>query len=197
LDWATVRGLRTGDNPARWRGHLEEALPAKTQVTKHHTALPYPDVPAFVTELSKKRGVPPQALQFLLLTAARSGEVMGARWDEIDLDKKLWVIPAQRMKEKREHRVPLVDRALAILKELPREKSDFVFIGSRKNMPLGKNSFLKLIWAMGHDDITVHGFRSSFRDWAGETTSFPADICEVAQSHAVGDLPLQSSSTRS
>ena len=185
LDWATVRGLRTGDNPARWSGHLEEALPAKTRVTKHYTALPYADMPTFVAELTKQRGVSPKALGFLILTAARSGEVIGARWDEIDLDKKLWVIPAERMKEKKEHRVPLVERALAILKELPHE-GDFVFIGARRNMPLGKNSFLKLIWAMTRDDITVHGFRSSFRDWAGETTAFPADICEVALSHAVG-----------
>jgi integrase len=185
LDWATVRGFRAGDNPARWSGHLSEALPAKTAVTKHHTALPYTEVPAFVAQLAQQSGVPPQALEFLILTAARSGEIIGARWNEIDLDKQLWVIPKERMKEKREHRVPLVDRAIAILKELPRE-GDFVFIGARKGQPLGKNSFLKLIWTMGRNDITIHGFRSSFRDWAGETTAFPADLCEVALSHVVG-----------
>jgi integrase len=184
LDWATVRSLRTGDNPARWAGHLEEALPAKTRVTEHHTALPYADVPAFVAQLGQKIGVSPKALEFLILTAARSGEVIGARWPEIDVDKKLWVIPGPRMKEKKEHRVPLTDRAIEILNGLPRE-GDFVFIGSRKNAPLGKNSFWKLIEAMGHD-VTTHGFRSSFRDWAGETTAFPADICEVALAHAVG-----------
>ncbi len=180
-----MRGLRTGDNPARWAGHLEEALPAKTQVTKHHTALPYAEVPAFVAQLADQTGVNSKALEFLILTAARSGEVLGARWSEIDLDKKLWTIPAARMKEKKEHRVPLVDRAIAILKGLPRE-GDFVFIGARKNMPLGKNAFLKLIWTMGRDDITIHGFRSSFRDWAGETTGFPAEVCEAALSHAIG-----------
>lgn len=185
LDWATVRGFRSADNPARWSGHLEEALPPKTAVTKHHSALPYSEVPAFVAELTKQIGVPPLALEFLILTAARSGEVRGATWSEIDLDRKLWVIPKERMKEKREHRVPLTDRALAILKALPRE-GDFVFIGSRKNAPLGKNAFLKLIWGMKRDDITIHGFRSSFRDWAGETTSFPADVCEAALSHAIG-----------
>jgi integrase len=185
LEWAKVRGLRVGDNPAKWAGHLEEALPAKTRVTEHHRALPYADVPAFVAKLANQRGVAPKAMEFLILTAARSGEAIGARWDEIDFDKKLWTIPAERMKEKKEHRVPLTDRALAILKELPRE-GDFAFIGSRKNMPLGKNSFLKLIWAMNREDITVHGFRSSFRDWAGEMTAFPADICEVALAHAVG-----------
>jgi integrase len=186
LGWATVRGFRSGDNPARWAGHLKEALPAKTRVTKHQPALPYAEVPAFVAALADQRGdVNSKALEFLILTAARSGEVIGARWSEIDFDNKLWVIPPERMKEKKPHRVPLVDRAIQILKELPRE-GDFVFIGSRKNMPLGKNSFLKLIWAIGRDDITVHGFRSSFRDWAGETTAFPADICEAALSHAVG-----------
>jgi integrase len=185
LDWATVRGFRSGDNPARWAGHLEEALPAKSHETKHHPRLHYDKVPAFVAKLAEQEGVPPRALEFLILTAARSGEVIGARWDEIDLDNKLWVIPAPRMKEKREHRVPLTERACAILRDLPRE-GEFVFIGARKNKPLGKNIFLWLISEMGHEEITVHGFRSSFRDWAGETTAFPADICEVALSHKLG-----------
>ena len=185
LDWAAVRGYRTGDNPARWRGHLEEALPARTAVTQHHAALPYTEVPAFIAALAKQRGIAPKALEFLILTAARSGEVIGARWDEIDLERKLWGIPGARMKEKREHRVPLVPRAIAILQELPRE-GEFVFIGAKPHHPIGKNSFLKLLKVMGRQDITTHGFRSSFRDWAGETTNFSPDLCEVALSHLVG-----------
>jgi integrase len=184
LDWATVRGLRAGDNPARWAGHLEEALPARTQATKHHVALPYGEVPGFVAKLTEQVGVPPKALEFLILTAARSSEVIGALWSEIDLDKRLWIIPAERMKERREHRVPLTDRAIQILNGLPRE-AEFVFIGARKDKPLGKNAFLKLIWSMDLD-VTTHGFRSSFRDWAGETTAFPPDVCEAALAHVVG-----------
>jgi integrase len=185
LGWATVHGLRTGDNPARWKGHLSEALPAKTEDTQHFARLPYSEVPAFVASLADQRGIAPKALEFLILTAARSGEVIGARWDEIDFEEKRWVIPGPRMKQKNEHRVPLVARAIAILRELPRE-GEYVFIGAKAGHPLGKNAFLKLIWAMGRQDITIHGFRSSFRDWAGEDTAFPADVCEVALAHAVG-----------
>jgi len=191
LDWATVRGYRTGDNPARWSGHLEEALPAKTTVAKHHAAMPYVDVSDFVARLQQQIGIPPRALEFLILTAARTGEVTGALWSEIDLDNKIWVVPGPRMKEKREHRVPLTDRSIAILKELPRE-GNFVFIGARKGLPLGRNTFLNLLEAMGHDDVTTHGFRSSFRDWCGESTSFASDICEVALSHVVGGQVITS-----
>jgi integrase len=187
LGWATVHGLRTGDNPARWKGHLSQALPAKTQDTENFAALPYADVPGFVAALADQRGIAPKALEFLILTAARSGEVIGARWDEIDFEEKRWVIPGPRMKQKSEHRVPLTARAITILKELPRE-GDYVFIGAKAGHPLGKNAFLKLIWAMGRQDITVHGFRSSFRDWAGETTSFPPDLCEVALAHKFGGV---------
>jgi len=186
LDYATVRGLRAGDNPARWTGHLQHTLSEKPSQNNHFAAMSYKDVPDFVAKLREMEGVPPRALEFTILTASRSTEVMLARWDEIDLEKKLWTIPAPRMKEKREHRVPLTDRALKILKDLPREVSGFVFIGSRKNKPLGKNAFLKLLWSMKIDDYTVHGFRSSFRDWAGEETDLPADLAEVALSHVVG-----------
>jgi integrase len=183
LAWATVRGLRTGDNPARWTRHLEEALPNKTKA-KHHAALPYAEVPAFIPKLAEVRG---EALEFLLLTAARSGEVIGAPWSEIDLKAKLWTVPGPRMKEKKEHRVPLVDRAVEILNGLPREDGNpFVFIGARKGQPLGKNTFYKLLESMGHD-VTTHGFRSSFRTWAGDKTNFPADIAEAAISHASDD----------
>ena len=179
-------------------------LSAKTQHTQHHRALSYKELSAFVTKLAEQRG---EALEFLILTAARSGEVIGARWDEIELRAvpvkvraengdedtvmgPVWIIPKERMKEKKEHRVPLSDRVVEILKGLPREgdvrNSGFVFIGARKGQPLGKNTFFKLLDAMGHDDVTTHGFRSSFRTWAAQTTHFPPDICEVALSHAVG-----------
>jgi integrase len=185
-----VRGYRPkGDNPARWSGHIEEALPARTTLTRKYAALPYAEVPDFIAKLSLQRGVGPKAMEFMILTAGRSIEVKDARWSEIDLEKRLWIIPAPRMKEKREHRLPLPDRAIAILKELPRE-GEFVFIGGWKNHPIGKNTFLKLIRGLGHEHVTAHGFRSSFRDWAGETTSFPADVCEVALSHLVGGKVL-------
>jgi integrase len=208
LDWAAVRGFRSGDNPARWAGHLEEALPRIARQPKHHAALPFRVVPDFIAELNNLAGIAPRALEFLILCASRSGEVVGARWSEVTLDAvpvmtrdaegrettvtgPVWIIPASRMKEGVQHRVPLSDRAVAILKNIEREKgNDFVFIGSRKGKPLGNNELLKLIWAMGSKtpayDVTIHGFRSSFRDWAGEVTSYPADVCEVALAHKIG-----------
>jgi integrase len=199
LDWAKARGYRSGDNPAKWDQLKFAKLPAKPK-TNHHPALSYKDLPAFVAELAKVRG---EALEFLILTAARSIEVIGAKWAEIETRAvpvqttdddgmprtvmgPVWIIPAERMKEKKSHLVPLADRAVEILKGLPRDDDDgFVFIGRRKNAPLGKNSFYKLLIQMNRD-VTTHGFRSSFRDWAGEETSFPADLAEVALSHAVG-----------
>jgi integrase len=186
LEWAKVRGLRVGDNPAKWAGHLEEALPAKTRVTQHHAALPYAAVPAFVAKLANQSGVAPKAMEFLILTAARSGEAIGARWEEIDFAKKLWTVPAQRMKQRRPHRVPLTDRAIEILRMLPRE-GDYVFIGARTGQLLGKNSFFKLVESMGFDGVTTHGMRSSFRDFCAERTSFPREVIEAALAHAVGD----------
>jgi integrase len=201
LDWAIALGIRS-DNPARW-AILSKVLSAKTQDTQHHRALSYKELPAFVAKLAEVRG---EALEFLILTAARSGEVIGARWDEIELRAvpvtvraengdedtvmgPVWIIPKERMKEKKEHRVPLSDRAVEILKGLPREgdapNGGYIFIGARKGQPLGKNTFFKLLVAMGHD-VTTHGFRSGFRTWAAQTTNFPPDICEVALSHAVG-----------
>jgi integrase len=201
LDWAIALGIRS-DNPARW-AILSKVLSAKNQNTQHHRALSYKELPAFIAKLAEVRG---EALEFLILCASRSGEVIGARWSEFELRAvpvtvraengdedtvmgPVWIIPKERMKEKKEHRVPLSDRAVEILKGLPREgdaNNGFVFIGARKGQPLGKNVFFKLLAAMGHDDITTHGFRSSFRTWAAQTTSFPPDIAEVALSHAVG-----------
>ncbi len=189
LDWATVNGYRTGENPARWKGYLDKLLPSPQKVTKvkHHAALPYSDVAAFVSDLRGRDGVSARALEFAILTAVRSGEVIGAQWSEIDLANALWIIPAERTKADREHRVPLSDRAVEILQSLPREKgNDFVFIGPRKkglsNMALGMT-----LRRMNRADITVHGFRSTFRDWAAEQTSYANEVAEMALAHTVGD----------
>jgi integrase len=189
LDWATVRGFRTGGNPARWKGHLSEVLPAKGEFTKpkHHAALPYNDLPTFVARLSTQQGIPPRAMEFLILTAARTSEVLTARWSEFDLESRIWTIPPEKMKARKIHRVPLTDRMVEILKALPREggADGIVFIGSKANTPLAKNTLSKLISTMGAD-CTVHGFRSSFRTWAAESTSYPREIVEAALAHTTG-----------
>jgi integrase len=190
LDFATVRGLRTGDNPARWRGHLSEALPkrAKTKDARHHPALPYAEIPAFMAKLRERTGTAARALEFLILTCARTGEVTGARWQEIDLDKRIWTVPAGRIKAGREHRVPLSDRAIEILKLVPRERGDdHVFIGPTPGRGLSNMAMSALLDRMGAATVTVHGFRSSFRDWAAETTNHPREVCEMALAHVVGD----------
>lgn len=188
LDWATVRGYRTGDNPARWKGHLSEALPARGQIAKveHHSALPFDQVPAFMAALAEREGMAARALQFTILTAARTGEVIGARWNEIDLLERTWTVPASRMKANREHRVPLADAALALLRNLPRE-AEFVFPGGRKGVPISNMAMLTLLRRMGRRDITIHGFRSSFRDWAAERTAYPNHVVEMALAHVVGN----------
>ena len=187
LAWATVAGYRSGDNPARWTGHLKELLPSKTKVAavEHHSALPYRDLPAFMLKLRAKDGVSARALEFTILCAARTGEAIGAKWAEIDLHSKIWVIPSERMKAAREHRVPLPDRAIAILKALPRD-GEYVFLGARKDRPLSNMAMLELVRGM-RDGLTVHGFRSTFRDWAAEQTSYPHEMCEIALAHAVGN----------
>jgi integrase len=187
LAWATVAGYRSGDNPARWTGHLKELLPSRTKlaVVEHHSALPYRDIPPFMAELRAKHGTPARALEFCILTAARTGEVLGAKWAEIDLDVKVWIIPAERMKGGREHRVPLSDRALSVLEALPRE-SEFVFPGQRPDRPIIHTAMLELVHVMRGKDVTVHGFRSSFRDWTAEQTAYPGEMCEIALAHAVG-----------
>ena len=186
LDWATVRGYRTGDNPARWKGHLDKLLPARGKVrrVKHHAALPYPEVPAFVPLLREREGLSARALEFVILTAARTSEAIGARWSEIDLANKVWTIPRDRMKGGREHRVPLSDRAIEIIASLPRE-AEYVFPGARAGKPLSNMALLTTLRRMGRGDLTAHGFRSTFRDWAAETTGFPSDVVEMALAHAV------------
>jgi integrase len=188
LAWATVAGYRSGDNPARWTGHLKELLPSKTKVAAvvHHDAVPYRDLPAFMAALRAKHGTAARALEFTILSAARTGEAIGAKWAEIDLNSKLWTIPADRMKANREHRVPLTDRALAVLETLPRE-GEYVFSGARKDKPLSSPAMWEVVRRMRGKGATVHGFRSTFRDWAAEQTSYPHEVCEIALAHAVSD----------
>lgn len=182
LDWARVHGLRSGDNPARWRGHLDKLLPKPTKVTKprHHEAMPYAEVPAFMARLAERDGAARRALRFTILTAARTGEVTGADWAEFDMGDAVWTIPAERMKGGREHRVPLSTAALAILRPLPRDRPPFA---------LSENAMLYLVQReppKGYGlPFTVHGFRSSFRDWAAETTEFPNELVEMALAHAI------------
>ena len=190
LGWATVRGYRQGDNPARWRGHLSEALPARSANGKveHHAALPYAELPAFMADLRKREGVAAQALEFTVLTAARTGEVIGARWDEIDLKAGVWTVPAGRMKAGKEHRIPLSSRAVELLKDLYREDgNDFVFIGSQAGSGLSNMAMTTVLRRMGRGGITVHGFRSTFRDWAAERTNFPNHVVEQALAHTISD----------
>jgi integrase len=188
LDWATVRGYRKGENPARWRGHLEHVLPARGRIAKqnHHAALPYAELPAFMSELRKREGVAAKALEFTILTAARTGETIGATWGEINFSDKTWTVPAGRIKGGREHRVPLSDTALKLLKSLPTEKNnEFVFIGPRSG-GLSNMGMASVLSRMERKDITVHGFRSTFRDWAAERTNYPNHVVEMALAHTIG-----------
>jgi integrase len=190
LDWAKVRGYRTGENPARWRGHLDKLLPARSKVRKveHHAALPYAELPGFVVALREQEGIAARALEFAILTAARTGETTGARWSEFDLLDKLWTVPAKRMKAQREHRIPLCARALAILQEMQSHRhadDGFVFPGGKSDCPLSNMAFLMLLRRMGRGDLTAHGFRSSFRDWCAERTNFPSEVAEMALAHVV------------
>ena len=191
LDFAAARGWRTGENPARWRGHLENLFPARAKIAavEHHAALPWQDVPAFLGELAAAKGIAALALRFLILTAARTGEVIGATWGEIDMTAKTWTIPAERMKARTEHRVPLSAGAVAILEAVkPFKRGDDkpVFpspsVGSLSNMTLA--AVMKRLKRAE----TVHGFRSSFRDWAAETTTWPREICEAALAHTIGGV---------
>ena len=190
LNYATVRGYRTGPNPARWRGHLSNVLPARSQIAKveHHAALPFTELPEFLAALRSRDGSAARALEFAILTAARSGEVIGATWDEIDLKNKVWTVPARRIKGGREHRVPLSARAIELLNEVHRESDNpHVFIGSRANSGLSKMAMTMVLQRMQRDDITVHGFRSTFMDWSHERTTFPKVVIDMALAHVIGD----------
>lgn len=190
LDWATVRGHRTGENPARWRGHLDKLLPAprKVAAVEHHPALPFGELPAFMARLGGQVGFGARALEFAILTATRTGEVIGATWDEIDLETRTWIIPKTRMKAGREHRVPLNDAACALLTALPQGKGqEPVFPGAKAGKPLSNMALLATLKRMDRPDLTTHGFRSTFRDWAAETTDYPNEVVEMALAHTVGN----------
>jgi integrase len=190
LDWATTRKFRHGENPARWRGHLENLLanPNKLAPVKNHPALPWRELGTFILDLRGREGVAARAVELAVLTACRSGEVRGARWEEFDLEAKVWTIPAQRMKAGREHRVPLSDAAMALVMARTRD-SGFVFPGRDSDTPLSDMSLTAVLRRMGRGDITVHGFRSTFRDWCAEygENSFSREVCEHALAHRLPD----------
>jgi integrase len=183
-----VRSYRNGENPARWRGHLDKLLPARSKVhkVKHHPALPYNEMADFMAALRTQEGIAARALEFLILTAARTGEVIGAPWDEVDLDGKLWVVAAARMKAGREHRVPLSVAAMGVLEQMKEiRESEFVFAGGKRGKPLSNMAMLAVLKRMGWGDLTTHGFRSTFRDWAAECTNFPREVVEMALAHTI------------
>ena len=192
LDFAKARGWRSGENPAVWKGHLSLALPARSKVTKvkHHAALPWREIDGFMSTLEIQKGMGALALRFAILTAARSGEVRGAVWQEMDLDAATWTIPAERMKAEREHRVPLSEPALAVLSEMSAmrtspDPSTLVFPGQSEGRPLSDMTLTAVLRRMGRGDLTAHGFRSTFKDWASETTAYPAEVSEMALAHTI------------
>jgi integrase len=190
LDWSKVRGFRQGENPARWRGHLDVLLPPRSKVrqVEHHAALPYSEIGAFMEALRSRQAVAARALEFTILTAARTAEVLGARWEEIDFQAKVWIVPPNRMKGRREHRVPLSPPAISVLTELQARHHDhLVFPGDRRGKPLSNMAMLMMLRRMDQADLTTHGFRSTFRDWAAECTNFPREVAEAALAHVVDD----------
>lgn len=186
LDAAKVRGLRSGENPARWRGHLDHLLPKHSRLSKRHfRALPYVEVPGFIRDLTVRPAMAARALEYLVLTASRTSEVLQAQWSEIDFEARVWSIPASRMKSRRPHRVPLSGRALSVLESVKGKHERFIFPGPSGQRPLSSMALLALLHRMGKTaDTTTHGFRSAFRDWAAETTSFPAEVVEMSLAHA-------------
>lgn len=190
LNWSTTSGYRTGDNPARWRGHLDNLLPKPSAVRAvvHHAALPFTEIGSFIADLRPMQSTSARALEFLILTATRTSEVIGAKWDEFDKDFQVWTIPASRMKAKREHRVPLPTRAREIVLMMRKTASgDYVFEGDKPKRPLSSMALLMLLRRMKRDDLTAHGFRSTFRDWASERTNYPREVCEQALAHTIPD----------
>ena len=191
LDWAKVQGYRSGDNPALWRGHLDKLLPKPSKVAGagHHAALPWSEIGAFMATLRDMQGDGARAMEIIILTATRTSEVLNAKWAEIDLDAKLWVIPKQRMKSFKEHRVPLSDAVMAALMTVKAEAKggEYIFSGRKADTPLSNMACLQTLRRMGRGDLTVHGFRSTFRDWASETTTFSRDTCEAALAHTIED----------
>lgn len=190
LDHAKARGLREGDNPATWKGHLDQILPVPDKLkTGHHAAMPYDQIPAFIGDLRAVDGLGALALEFTILTATRSGEARGAKWSEIDLAGKVWTVPADRMKSGKVHRVPLSGRGMEILESMKRQSlNGFVFPGMREGRPLSDMTLAKALKSAGGGAFTVHGFRSAFRDWVAEETGFQREVAEAALAHAVGDV---------
>ncbi|MBX5147179.1 tyrosine-type recombinase/integrase [Rhizobium lentis] len=191
LDWAAARKYRHGENPARWRGHLDKLLPARSKVAKvkHHEALPYREIAPFMAEARAKEGISARALEFTILNAVRTNETIGAKWPEIDIEAGMWTIPPERMKGGREHRIPLSEAAIALLKALPRVKGNpYVFPGAHEGKHLSNMAMLELVRGMRPGaGLTVHGFRSTFRDWAAEQTAYPNEMVEMALAHIVSD----------
>jgi integrase len=194
LDYAAAQEWRRGDNPARWRGHLAKLLPPRGKIARveHHAALPWKEAGAFMAALRAEQGVAARALEFVVLTAARTGEALGARWPELDMDERVWTVPAGRIKAGKEHRVPLSDPALVLLRRMSEFRSadagdDHVFPGQRKGKPLSDMALTMLLRRMGRWDITVHGFRSTFRDWCAEATGYPREVAEAALAHTLKD----------
>jgi integrase len=193
LDAAKAQGLRSGENPAAWRGHLAHLLPKRGKLTRgHHAAMPYAALPGFMAQLQQREGLAAMALELCILTATRSGETLGARWSEIDLEARVWTVPAARMKAARPHRVPLSERAEEILERLAEAKTGaFVFPGQRADKPLSNMAMEMVLRRMKLENVTVHGFRSAFRDWAGNETHFPREVAEAALAHVIGDKAEQ------
>jgi integrase len=191
LDWAKVQGYRSGDNPAAWKGNLAEALPKPSKVADagHHAALPWADMGQFMVTLRAMPGAGSMAMQLIILTATRTSEVIEAKWSEFDLGTGLWVIPKERMKGFREHRVPLSKQAQAVLAQVKwdNKTSEFVFPSTKPDKAISNMTCLAVLKRMGRSDLTVHGFRSTFRDWAAESTAYPRDVCEMALAHAIED----------
>lgn len=186
LDAAKARGFRKGENPARWRGHLDQVLPKPSKLSRgHHTALPYAEIPAFLADLRKREAVAALALEFTILTAARTGEVTGAKWNEVDLSAGVWTVPADRMKAGKEHRVPLSPRAVEILEDARLLSGEHIFTGPQGGKLSGM-AMAMLLRRMGVD-VTVHGFRSAFRDWAAECTGYAHEVAEMALAHTIGN----------
>jgi integrase len=193
LDAAKAQGQRSGENPAAWRGHLSHLLPKRSKLKRgHHAAMAYRDIPALMEKVRADLGVAALALEACILTAARTGEILGAKWSEIGLEEEVWTIPAPRMKAGREHRVPLSDRTMVIFENLSRSRTcDFVFPSPRGKRPLSHVAMAKVLARLGVTGATVHGFRSAFRDWAGNETSFPREVAEAALAHVIGDKAEQ------
>ena len=192
LDWAKAQGYRSGDNPAAWRGHLDAGLlptPSKVADAGHHAALPWTEIGAFMVALRAMQGAGARAMEIIILTATRTSEVLNAKWSEFDLDAKLWTIPQARMKSFKEHRVPLSDAVISVMTKLKSEATDseFVFAGRKAGSTLSNMVCLATLKRMERGDLTVHGFRSTFRDWVSETTAYPRDVAEMALAHTIED----------